>query len=192
MLDLNKVFLFSDSDKRNSFRAQILNKDIEEDYLFSSESKDDEIMFNWLQGSQFYDIVPTGYPGIYLVSEKVQIILKEAKFKGFSLRPITLKNRKNENVNGYQLLSIVSKVGSIINEKSIKKIMPPIVSWGDPYEANVGLYFDVSTWNGSHFFYPDGTFYMFVLEEVKDLFEKHKVSNCQFDKVTEVVNHGIR
>lgn len=192
MIEINDVYLLSDSDKRNSFRAQILNKEISEEYLFSSEKIKENIEFHWLKGSKFYDIVPTGYPGVYLVSEKVQLILKESGFKGYSLRGIILKDKKNELIKGYQLLSIISKVGPIQNEKSIKKMMPPVVSWSDPYEAYIGLYFDVSTWDGSHFFYPEGTSYIFALDEVKKLFEEHKISNCQFKKVIELENYGIR
>jgi hypothetical protein len=192
MIEIEKMFLLSDSDKRDSFRAQIINKDLDEEYLFSSKEIKDVIEFCWLQGTKFYDIVPTGYPSVYLVSEKLQSILTGSEFKGYTLRSIILKNKRNELVPGYQLLSICSKVGPILNEKSIKIMMPPAVPWGDPYEAYVGLYFDLSTWDGSHFFFPEGTSYIFVVEEVKKLFEEHKVTNCQFDKVIDLENYGIR
>jgi|SRR5690554_734178 len=192
MLDIDNVFLFSDSDKRESFRAQNENDYLTEEYLLSSVDDGDTIKFSWLQGGKYYDIIATGYSGIYLVSEKTQSILKGAGFKGYSLRPITLTNKKHELVHGYRLLSVVSKVGSIINGKSGRKMMPPLVPWGDPYEAYIGLYFDVSTWDGSDFFYPEGTSYIFVVEEVKRLFEEHKVTNCQFHKVVELENYGIR
>lgn len=192
MLDIRSIYLFSDFDKRSAFRAENENDLLTKDYLFSSNEDGSIICFNWFIGSKLYDIIATGYAGVYLVSEKVQLILKESGFKGYSLRGITLKDKKNELIHGYQLLSIISKVGPFQNEKSIKKMMPPIVSWSDPYEAYIGLYFDVSTWDGSHFFYPEGTSYIFVLEEVKKLFEEHKISNCQFKKVLELENYGIR
>jgi len=192
MLDIENVFLLSDCDKRESFRAQIVNKDLDEEYLFSSENTEDVVQYYWLQGRKTYDVIPTSYSGIYLVSEKIQSILKGARFNGYTLRHITLTNKKHELVHGYQQLSIVSKVGPIINEKSAKKMMPPLVSWGDPYEAYIGLYFNVSTWDGSHFFYPEGTSYIFVVEEVKRLFEEHQVTNCQFEKVIDLENYGIR
>lgn len=191
MIDIERVFLFSDADKRNSFRGQESDESIEMDYLFSHENDGKLIEFQWFKGSKFYDIVPTGYVSIYLVSDKVQSILKEYQFKGFCLRPIKLKDKKQEVIDGYQLLSIVSKVGPIINERSIKKTMHPIVPWADPYEAYVGLYFDVSSWDGSHFFYPNGTSYIFVVEEVKVIFEENKVTNCRFDKIVDVENYGI-
>lgn len=192
MLDIENVFLFSDSDKRESFRAQNENDYLTKEYLFSLVEDGDTIQFSWLQGKKYYDVIATDYSGIYLVSEKTQSILKGSGFKGYSLRPITLTNQKNELVHGYQLLSVVSKVGPIINEKSEKKMMPPLVPWGDPYEEYVGLYFDVSMWDGSDFFYPEGTSYVFVVEEVKRLFEAHKVTNCRFQKVVELANYGIR
>ena len=191
MLKIEKVHQFSDADKRNSFRAQIIKKELEEEYLFSSIDNSDLIEFCWLQGKKFYDIVPTGYASVYLVSDKVQSILKEYRFKGYCLRPIILKDKKREVIDGYKLLSIVSKVGPIINEKSIKKMIPPIVSWSDPYEAYIGLYFDISTWDGSHFFYPEGTSYISVVEEVKEIFEKNKITNCHFEKIVGLENYGI-
>ena len=191
MLNINTIYLFSDFDKRGAFIAENENDFLTKEYLFSSNKDGSIISFNWLKGSRFYDIIATGFAGIYLVSEKVQLILKESGFKGYSLRAITLIDKKNELIRGYQLLSIVSKVGPIQNEKSIKKLMPPIVSWSDPYEAYIGLYFDVSTWDGSHFFYPEGTSYIFVLEEVKKLFEEIKISNCKFKKVIELENYGF-
>lgn len=192
MLDIEKVFLFTDCDRRESFRAQIVNKDLDEGYLFSSGNIEDVVQFCWLQGRKVYDVIPTGYAGVYLVSEKIQSILKDSGFKGFNFRHVTLTNKKNELIHGYQLLSIVSKVGPIINEKSARKMMPPLVSWGDYYEAYIGLYFDTSTWDGSDFFYPEGTSYIFVVEDVKRLFEEHNVTNCQFHKVVELENYAIR
>ncbi|MEX2569221.1 MAG: hypothetical protein WD431_24970 [Cyclobacteriaceae bacterium] len=191
MLDIEKVFLFSDSDKRDSFRAQIVRKDLDEEYLFSSKNTEDVVQFCWLQGMKFYDVIATGYPGIYLVSEKIQYILIGSGFNGYILRPITLKDKKDISISGYKLLSIISKVGSIENEKSFKKMMPPIVSWEDPYEAYIGLYFDVFTWDKSHFFYPEGTSFIFVVEEVKRLFEQKKVTNCRFNKVIDLENYNF-
>lgn len=191
MIDFAKIFLFSDGDRRGAFRAQNSNELLTKEFLFGTEDDGVKVDFCWLHGSKFYDFIATGYSGVYLVSEKVCSILQVSKYRGFSLRPIILEDKKKQVVDGYRLLSVVCEVGPIINEKSIKKIMPPRVPWADPYEAYVGLYFDPSTWDGSHFFHPAGTSLIYVVEKVKQLFEENQVSNCRFDKIVDLENYAI-
>jgi hypothetical protein len=191
MIDFDKVYSFDDADKRGSFRATTVNKDLQKEYLFSSVDDGIEIEFCWFMGSTLFDVLPTGFAGIYLVSEKVKSVLDSSNFKGYCLRRISLLGKRKESIDGYWLLSIISKVGPILNERSQKREMPPIVPWADPYEAYYGLFFDPATWDGSDFFRPENMFYTFVLEGVKDIFEKKKITNCEFKKVSEVQNMSM-
>lgn len=188
MIDFDKVYSFDDGDKRGSFRATIVNKDLQQEYLFSSFDDGRSIEFCWFMGSTLFDVLPTGFAGLYLVSDKVKSVLDSCNFKGYCLRRISLLGKRKEKIDGYWLLSITSKVGQILNEKSQKRTMPPLVPWADPYEAHFGLFFDPMTWDGSDFFRPENMFYTFVLEGVKDVFEQNKITNCEFKKISEMQN----
>lgn len=66
--------------------------------------------------------------------------------------------------------------------------MPPRVPWAQPYKVRMGYYFEESSWDGSDFFSPQGSFQIFVTERVKRLMEENKISNLEFRRVTEVEN----
>ena len=147
------------------FRGMVDNRDNNTPYI---------LQHNY--GKNLYDIVSTGYAGLYLFSDKVINVLINNKITGWKTYPCILLDKNNKEVKGYSIFSVMGKCGSIDLSKSatLEKI---IVEGGKPTKMLKGLYFDINTWDGSDVFSPEGTMFTFITRKVRNILLKENIPN---------------
>jgi len=183
----NVYALFTDGIK-DALHLQPKNQQLDFDNLFR-EGSNEIVEYLYMQGKKPYDLISCGF--VQLISEKLKNLLVENNITGWKTYPIKIYDKKGNSLKDYFGLSITGKCGSIINEKSENRTMPPMVSGGPTYEARIGLFFDESKWDGSDIFSPMGTYYIFVSEEVKTLIKQNNITNVHFEPISELENFNL-
>jgi hypothetical protein len=143
------------------------------------------IQFQTNIGKKVYDVIPTGFPGLDLFSNKIIGTLVEDKISGWKTYPCEIYDRGNNRIEGYSIFSVTGRCSAIDYSKSKKIMIQPFTLQGKPVEGIRGLYFDPDSWDGKDIFTPENSKFTFVTERVKKLFEKYRITNIQFKKITE-------
>lgn len=126
----------------------------------------------------------TGY-GIKLLSQRVIRALEERGFTGWATFPVEVYDKTGEVINGYSGFSVTGKCGRF--DKTLAKDVMLPGPLGNLIPEKMGFYFEPNSWDGSDVFNPDGTWFMIVTEQVKEVIEGIKATNFQFTKLSEYV-----
>jgi hypothetical protein len=132
-------------------------------------------------GSKAYDFLDSGYAGLNLVSKKVIELFESNAISGWSSIPVRINGYEGSD---YYILTVTGRCSEIDYGKSEPFIMAPFTPTGRPFEAKIGLYFDLNSWDGSDVFTPEKSTFMFVTEKVKKLLVKNKVTNIIIENIT--------
>jgi hypothetical protein len=131
------------------------------------------------KGKHWRDILDTGMPNIFLISKKMVNIMTENKFTGWKLFDIEIYDKENNLVPGYYGLSAIGRCGPQDYTKC-KTIFKQYIENGPIVERYKEFHFDIDTWDGSDFFFPENYLGFTVTERVKIAFEKAKLTNVKF------------
>lgn len=137
----------------------------------------------WSMGKHKPDNIAWGCTSAWLyLSPRVQELLQDQKFTGYSLYPVFMYDRAKELCPGYAGFSITGRCGPIDNDRG--KVAPG--QEGEAFAEHIGLYFNEFTWDGSDLFCPAGiNTYMFATEQVRNLFEEYDLGGFEFTPLTE-------
>ncbi len=114
-----------------------------------------------------------------VIADSVVQMLRSHGFTGWGLYDLTVHDKQGQPVPGYSGLAVSGRCGNLEQSMSVQvqRICP-----GGVFPFWKGLLFDPSTWDGSDFFMPAGkTGYVFVVEAVKQAFEKAKIRDVEFE-----------
>ena len=185
-MDFNQIYQLRDKDIKGAFNSCGTNIKIEHVNLFKGEIELKELLnYDYNFGTKLYDLINSGFAGIYLLSNKVINLLKENQISGWMTYPCNLFDKQKNEVLGYSLFSVKGRCGPIDRLKSERHIKQ-YTQTGKPVDILKGLYFEMDTWDGSDIFSPEGTLYTFVNEKVKEILIKNKVTNILFDRITDI------
>ncbi|WP_413669313.1 imm11 family protein [Mucilaginibacter sp. Mucisp86] len=135
-------------------------------------------------GNKLLDILNTGTPSLYLISNKLKTLLQEKQVTGWTSFEIELLDKKGLEVKGYYGFSVTGRCGPADENKS--EIITKHFDSGFINHYRKGLYIGLDQWNGSDFFYPDGTSHLITTKRVVDILIDYKISNVQFENLTEI------
>lgn len=129
------------------------------------------------------DFIWTGAVVIRLISNRVCTLLRSSGFPGWSTYPVSVYDRENRVIEGYEGLAVTGRCGKIDPALStpFPKKMP-----GGVFPYFKGYLFDPTSWDGSHFFSPEGTGPIFVTQPVHDVMRSEKVKNVAYQPITEM------
>ena len=132
------------------------------------------VIFKQVYGNKLHDILHTGWPGLYLISEKMQLLLKNNHLTGWKVFPIKLYAKKDNEIFGYYGFSITGHCGptSYAQSEIIEKRLVPN---GPICKYYKGIFID--KWDGTDFFTPEGTYQTFITKKAADILKKNKISN---------------
>ncbi len=187
-MEYKDIYSLDDKDLRGSFVA-ISKNDLDDYKLFRGEIQihlNNKLVFYNNYGKKTYDIISSGFAGLYLFSDKIINILIDNKINGWKNYPCLLYDRNLNEIKGYSIFAVTGRCGSIDYNKSEKIIIQPYSSSGKPVDAIKGLFFEKETWDNSDIFTPLNTKYTFITSKVKEILENNKVSNIKFEKITEI------
>lgn len=143
------------------------------------------VIFKHKYGKKIKDIIETGFPNLYLISERIKNLLEENNFTGWQTYDVKIFDKNNEELKGYYGFSITGRCGKIDYMKSVatpKKLdndLPLITVYK---ELHIGL----DEWDGSDIFLPKGSFGIKVTKRVKEVLSYNKITNVIFTNLLDV------
>ena len=140
------------------------------------------VIFKQKEGKKFCDILDTGYPSLYLISERMKILLMENNLTGWKTFPIKLYDKKGNVIAGYNGFSITGSSGPKNYEKSQiieKQFVPlgPIIKF---YKG-----FLIDKWDKSDFFLPEKTTMTCITKKAAEILRKNKITNMYLEETAD-------
>ena len=133
------------------------------------------VVFQQVSGKKFTDILNTGWPSFYLISDKFKNLLEEQHFTGWTTYPILLQDKKGNQIEGYHGFSVTGVSGPISYGNS-PTFEARYVPTGPLVRFYKGGNIDLSKWDGSDFFVPKNTTEIVVVKGVAELLKKYKIT----------------
>ncbi len=142
------------------------------------------VVFVHVSGKKFTDILNTGWPGLYLISDNLKKILEEKHFTGWTTYPILLQDKKGNRIDGYHGFSVtgVSGLISYANSPTFEARYAPN---GPVVRFYKGANIDLSKWDGSDFFVAESSIEVLVTKKVADELKRNKITNLKLKNVAE-------
>ena len=140
------------------------------------------IIFKQKSGKKLRDLLDTGFPSLYLISDKMKTILEENHLTGWKSYPIQLYDKKGNELFGYHGFSITGRCDPIDYEKS-SIIEKQFVTNGPICKYYKGIFID--GWDGSDFFMPKHTSQMIVTKKTADILKKYKLTNISLKNLAD-------
>jgi hypothetical protein len=134
------------------------------------------VVFRECYGKKLEDLLDTGWPSLYLISEKAIGILEKNKLTGWKPFNIKLFDKNGNEVNGYHGLSITGRCGEVDFNKStiIEKRLVPHGPLGSYYK---GYYVGLDEWDNSDFFIPRHTIAIIATKRAAEVIKGNKLTN---------------
>ncbi len=185
MLEKMKDFFdFSSTLVSTTVQAYSIDLNINHRNLIKGEYQgiDFPVTFKQEDGNKLRDILDTGYPSLYLISERMKQLLEEHQLTGWKVFPILLYDKKGKEIAGYHGFSITGHSGPISYKKS------EIIEFRRVPHGSLCRYYkgiSIDNWDGSDFFTPKGTYQTCITRKVADILKKNKISNLHLENFTE-------
>jgi hypothetical protein len=142
------------------------------------------VLFKQVSGKNFTDILNTGWSSLYLISDKFKNLLEEHHFTGWTTYPIIIRDKKGNQIEGYHGFSVTGVSGPISHANS-PSFEARYVPKGPLVRFYKGATIDLSKWDGSDFFIPEGRTGIVMTEKVAELLKKNKTTNIYLTNVAE-------
>lgn len=113
-----------------------------------------------------------------IVADSVVQLLRTEGFTGWTTYAVAVRDKQGEPAPGYHGLAVTGRCGNLDHSMSLElsRIRPTGV-----FKFWKGLFFDPASWDGSDLFMPAQRYgYVFVVEAVKQTFERAKIRNVSF------------
>jgi len=134
------------------------------------------ITFKQEYGKNLADILDTGWPSLYLISDRLKGVLEQNSLTGWKTFSIKLYDENGKEIPGYHGFSITGRCSptNYNNREIIERRMVPN---GPICKFYKGVSLD--NWDGSDFFTPERTYETFITKKAADLLKKNKITNLK-------------
>ena len=192
-MEINDFFEFNTKMTTSIFQAgsvnlkRDVNKDFQEwDLVKGNYAEIDfPVVFKQDYGKKLTDILGTGWPSLYLISDRLKKILEDNELTGWKTFPITVYDKKKNEVLGYHGFSVTGRCGSINYEKA-EICERQSVPTGPFYKVYKGLYVGLDKWDRSDFFIRDESMCFIVTNKAAEILQKNKVTNLVLENLSNV------
>jgi hypothetical protein len=178
MSNINNFFKLRSTLSSKTFQAQTDNTFDDHNNLIYGiyDSIRFPVVFRECYGKKLEDLLDTGWPSLYLISEKAIGILEKNKLTGWKTFNIKVFDKNGNEVNGYHGLSITGRCGEVDFNKStiIEKRLVPHGPLGNYYK---GYYVGLDEWDNSDFFIPRHTIAIIVTKRAAEVIKGNKLTN---------------
>ncbi len=120
---------FDFNSKLRSYTFQAYAGEVGHDKKGKYEGIDFPVIFKHDQGNKFTDILDTGWPRLFLISDHLKKILADNNLTGWKTYPIQLYDKKKREIDGYHGFSVTGNSGPI-NYNNSEIIERKLVSEG--------------------------------------------------------------
>jgi hypothetical protein len=143
------------------------------------------VVFKQEYGNKLQDILDTGWPSLYLISDKMKTILEDSDLTGWETFAVKVLDKKGQEIQGYHGLSITGRCGKIDYNKS-EIIERQLVPNGPLVKYYKGLHVDLDKWDGKDFFIPEKYFGIMTTQRAAETLKKNKLTNIKFENLSEI------
>jgi len=141
------------------------------------------IVFKQKYGKNLTDVLDTGWPSLYLISNKFKDVLESNWLNGWQTFVIKLYDKRGNEISGYHGFSILGKSSSISYENS-EIIEKRLVPDGPICKFYKGM--DINEWDGSDFFTPEGTYEILVTIKAARILKESSLTNLELINLMDV------
>ncbi len=197
-MEIKDFFYFGSKISSSIFQASSIglekdeNGTDDEDNLIRGTYDDIDfpIIFKQDYGKKLADILGTGWPALYLISDRMKDILEDHQITGWKTFPIKLYDKKKNEILGYHGFSVTGRCGPIDYQKA-EIVDRQRVPGGPIYQVYKGLYIGLDKWDMTDFFIPDATLFIITTKKLKSLLTHNKITNLEFKNINDIeVNIG--
>jgi len=142
------------------------------------------IIFKQEYGNKLRDILDTGWPSLFLISDKMKAVLENNDLTGWKTFPVIVLDKQGQEINGYYGFSITGRCGKINYSKS-EIIEKRLVSNGPFIKYYKGLHISLDKWDGTDFFIPEDTLHIIITDRVRQIIQKSKITNVTLQSLAE-------
>jgi len=142
------------------------------------------VIFVHEYGRKLRDMIGTGWPGLYLITDHFREILRESHISGWKTFPIKIYDKRKNEINGYNGFSVTGRSGEI-NYSHCQAFKKRYVPEGPICTYYKGRRLDLEEWDGSDFFVPEERTGILVTKRVVSVVKKHKITNIEFNRFIE-------
>lgn len=143
------------------------------------------VMFKQEGGEGLTDVLDTGWPGLYLISDRLKNILEENSLSGWHTFSISLISKDDRVISGYFGLSILGRCGPISYD-NCETIQKQMSHNGPVTKYYKGLYIGLDKWDGTVFFLPEKNYGAIVTEKAMRSMINNGVTNIQFTNLADI------
>lgn len=175
----NKIFCLGEAGNRRSFRGGLAVGTDTFGLTRAEVCPAHPVTVEWeMGGARPGEVIWTTHAAPIIIADSVGQLLRSHGFTGWSLYPVSVRDKQKQLVPGYGGLAVTGRCGNL--EQSMSVEVPRIFP-GGVFPVWKGLLFDPASWDGSDFFMPAQRFgFVFVVEAVKKAFERAKIRNVKF------------
>ena len=192
-MEIKDFFRFRSDHRSSTFQGSAVNIGRNKDgvsnrdnlILGKYEGINFPVGFKEERGKKLVDILGTGWPNLYLISDRMKLILEENKLTGWKTFPITVYDKKKNEILGYHGFSVTGRCGPIDYTKA-EIIETRAIPEGPLYKAYKGLYVGLDKWDGSDFFIPENSRCFIINTKTAEILKEDKITNIQLDNLTEI------
>ncbi len=143
------------------------------------------MIFRQDQGNKLTDILDTGWPGLFLISDHLKTILEDNQLTGWLTYSINLYDKKKREINNYHGFSVIGICGQI-SYKDSKIIEKRRIAEGPTSRYYKGLSIGLNEWNGCDFFTPNDSYRTIITEKTANILKKEKITNLFLENISEI------
>jgi hypothetical protein len=185
-----QIYLLEDPLSKRPLRGEIETK-VDSFALMRGElTTTESVRISWAMGGQVpSDLIWTTSALPIIVHRRVVGVLRENNFTGWSTYATSVTDKKGRSYPDYEGLVILGRCGGVDLSRSVVVLSEYPAGW---FPHFLGRYFPEQSWDGSDIFMerPDSSghvsAHVFVTEKVREAFDKAKISNVLFERLTEV------
>lgn len=143
------------------------------------------VVFKQEYGKKLQDILDTGWPSLYLISDKTKTVLEDNDLTGWETFDVKVLDKQDKEIQGYYGLSITGRCGEIDYGKS-EIIEKRLVPNGPVSKYYKGLHVGLNKWDGNDFFLPEKYFGIITTQRAAEVLKKNKLTNIRLENLAEI------
>lgn len=143
------------------------------------------VIFKQEYGKKLEDVLDTGWPSLFLISDKMKATLERNALTGWQTFEVKVLDKKGQEIQDYHGLSITGRCGKIDYSKSeiIEKRLVPNAPLGKYYK---GLHVGLDKWDDNDFFLPEKYFGIIITNRAAEVLKKNKLTNIRLENLGEI------
>ena len=143
------------------------------------------VVFQYECGRKWCDVLDTGWPGFYVISDRMKKVLEEHGLTGWGTFPVRILDKKGSEVSGYHGFSTLGRCGPVDWTRG-EVIEKRLVATGPLTRYRRGLYAGVDRWDGSDFFLPENYGGPIVTRRAAEVLKASKLTNVELNNLADI------